>query len=96
MIRAILLAAIALPLTACNGPGTEMSHGGRTAGENGCGGVTVTAGGGGAVGVMPQGAIGTVDVSPTGCKITITDWKYPPAAVAQATAATAAAVSSTK
>ena len=76
-MKAVALAS-ALLLAGCNGPGTEMSHGGRAAGENGCGGVQVTAGGGGSVGVMPQGAIGTVEVTPTGCKINIISWQYPP------------------
>lgn len=83
-MRAVTLgtsfAALALlSLSGCT-PGGQLA-GIRGPADSGCGGINVTAGGGGQVGVMPPGAIGEEDVTSTGCTIKITGWVFAPNAV---------------
>jgi hypothetical protein len=84
VIRTILLfgaLAAVICLAGCSGAGGQLT-GNRGAGDGACGGAQATAFGGGYVGILPPGAMGTVDITPTGCKAAITGWTFPPPALA--------------
>lgn len=75
MRRIIPALLVALTLSGCAGSQLSSVRGPQ---DPACAGVMIGAGGG-QVGLWAPGAIGTLDITPSGCKITVTGWTWPPA-----------------